>query len=226
METFSGVWRYSTSTVIADPGAGYLRSSVGATSVAIATVDVDDVDRAAELLSMRVGDELIAQEQTDATHRVRVVLIAEPVDNATWIELTTTVVAEATSTPNNNERVAVTMILFEEGEGTWPYATPEQLADALHIRPSAEKLPALNRALASAATEIDQDLDRFDPLPEPPPEAIVATNIDRAVEWYKAADNAFGIIGTEDTGAIRTRLDGFARHAHNISAYKQRWGIA
>jgi hypothetical protein len=85
------------------------------------------------------------------------------------------------------------------------YATPEQLAAALHIRwpTDAEKQAALERALDSAATEIDQDLDRFvdDPLPDPAPELIVQTNIDRGVEWYKAADAAFGIVGTEETGA-------------------------
>jgi hypothetical protein len=108
------------------------------------------------------------------------------------------------------------------------YATVDDLASALHIKITEEKTPALERALDAAAAEIDQDLDRLaeDPLPDPPPAAIVQTNIDRAVEWWKAADAAYGIVGVEDTGAIRAPKDGFARHAQNISAYKQRWGIA
>jgi len=106
------------------------------------------------------------------------------------------------------------------------YATVDDLASALHIKVTEEKTPALERALDAAAAEIDQDLDRVDALSDPPPAAIVQTNIDRAVEWWKAADAAYGIVGVEDTGAIRAPKDGFARHAQNISAYKQRWGIA
>jgi len=106
------------------------------------------------------------------------------------------------------------------------YATVDDLASALHIKVTEEKTPALERALDAAAAEIDQDLDRVDALPDPAPAAIVQTNIDRAVEWWKAADAAYGIVGVEDTGAIRAPKDGFARHAQNISAYKQRWGIA
>jgi hypothetical protein len=108
------------------------------------------------------------------------------------------------------------------------YATVDELAAALHVKVTPEREPDLERALEAAASEIDQDLDRdpLDPLPDPAPPAIVATNIDRAVEWYKAADAAYGIVGVEDTGAIRAPRDGFARHAQNITAYKQRFGLA
>lgn len=108
------------------------------------------------------------------------------------------------------------------------YATVDELAAALHVKVTAEREPDLQRALDAAAVEIDQDLDRdaTDPLPDPAPAPIVATNIDRAVEWYKAADAAYGIVGVEDTGAIRAPKDGFARHAQNITAYKHRFGIA
>jgi len=105
------------------------------------------------------------------------------------------------------------------------YATVDELAEALHIRVTPEKTDALQRALDAAAEEIDHDLDRTDPLPTPVPAAIVQTNIDRGVEWWKAADAAYGIIGVEDTGAIRAPLDGFARHAQSLTPFKQRWGI-
>lgn len=107
------------------------------------------------------------------------------------------------------------------------YATVEDLAAALHIRVTPENTPALQRALDAAANEIDQDLDRpvENLLPDPPPAEIVQTNIDRGVEWYKAADAAYGIVGVEDTGAIRAPRDGFARHSQNITRHKIRWGI-
>jgi hypothetical protein len=108
------------------------------------------------------------------------------------------------------------------------YATVDDLAAALHVKVTAEREPDLQRALDAAAEEIDQDLDRdpLDPLPDPAPAAVVATNIARAVEWYKAPDAAYGIVGVEDLGAIRAPKDGFARHAQNITPYKQRFGIA
>ena len=108
------------------------------------------------------------------------------------------------------------------------YATVEELAAALHVKVTTEREPDLQRALDAAAEEIDQDLDRdpSDPLPDPAPAAVVATNISRAVEWYKAPDAAYGIVGVEDTGAIRAPLDGFARHAQNLTRYKSKFGIA
>lgn len=106
------------------------------------------------------------------------------------------------------------------------YADAEQLAEALRIRVTTGNQQLLDDCLASAAAEIDADLDRIDPLPDPPPAAVVRTNVNRAVEWYKAADAAYGIVGYEQVGLLHAPRDGFARHAVNITPWKQRWGLA
>ena len=106
------------------------------------------------------------------------------------------------------------------------YATVDQLAAALRMRASTPEITdQLQSCLDAAAEEIDHDLDRLDPLPAPAPAAVIQVNIDRAVEWYKAADAAYGIIGFDQTGVVRIPKDGFGRYAANLTPWKQRWGI-
>lgn len=108
------------------------------------------------------------------------------------------------------------------------YATPEDLAAALRLRVTAENVAQLQRCLDAAAEEIDADLNRpaDDPLPSPAPAGVISTEIARAVEWWKAADAAYGIIGSTDAGEIRAPRDGFARHAATLTPFKRQWGLA
>jgi glyoxylate carboligase len=106
------------------------------------------------------------------------------------------------------------------------YSDAAALAAALRIRVSTENQPLLDACLDAAASEIDHDLDRTDPLPDPAPAAIARTNVNRAVEWYKAADAAYGIVGFEQVGLLHAPDDGFARHASTITPWKQGWGMA
>ena len=108
------------------------------------------------------------------------------------------------------------------------YATVDDLADALHLRVTPENQTALQRALDAAAVEVDQDLDRPPelPLPDPPPPAIVHANIALAVEAFKMPDAAFGILGFDDTGAVRAAKDTVPRYWSLLTPYKIGWGIA
>lgn len=106
------------------------------------------------------------------------------------------------------------------------YATPDQLAEALRIRVTEANTSLLTACLAAAAEEIDHDLDRLDPLPDPPPAAVERCNVNRAVEWFKSTDAAYGIVGFEQVGLLRAPSDGFARHAVTITQHKQQWSIA
>ena len=106
------------------------------------------------------------------------------------------------------------------------YATVDELAAALRIRVLPDNTAALQACLDAAAEEIDFELDRTDPLPDPPPFVVNRTNVNRAVEWFKAADAANGIIGFEQIGLIYAPKDGFARHAVTIVSQKQQWGVA
>jgi antitoxin component HigA of HigAB toxin-antitoxin module len=105
------------------------------------------------------------------------------------------------------------------------YATVDELAEALRIRVTPENTATLTDCLDAAAEEIDAFLDLLAPLAAPPPAAVVRTNVNRAVDWFKAADAAFGVIGFSDTGALKVPTNGFARHASSIVALKQQWGV-
>lgn len=104
------------------------------------------------------------------------------------------------------------------------YATVDELAAALRIRVNADNTPALQACLDAAAEEIDHSVDRLDPLP---PDGRLANrvNILRGVEWWKANDAAFGVIGLDDTGALQAPRNGFRRHAAALIPLKQQWGV-
>ena len=107
------------------------------------------------------------------------------------------------------------------------YATVEELADALRIRLTSTNQASLQTCLDAAAVEIDQAVDRTadDPIPADDPLAN-RVNLVRAVEWFKANDAAFGVVGFADTGALQAPRDAFARHAVALIPLKQQWGIA
>jgi len=107
------------------------------------------------------------------------------------------------------------------------YATVEELAAALRIRVTVENTPGLQSCLDAAATEIDHDIDRLADNPVPAGDALAnRVNILRGVEWWKANDAAFGVIGFDQTGALTAPRDGFNRHAYTLTPLKQQWGIA
>ena len=95
------------------------------------------------------------------------------------------------------------------------YATVDELAAELHIRAIPENEPKMEACLDAAAVEIDHDVDRpvDDPIPADDPLAN-RVNLLRAVEWHKAQDAAFGVIGTGPMGDLQAPRDGFNRHAY------------
>jgi hypothetical protein len=107
------------------------------------------------------------------------------------------------------------------------YATVDELAAALRVRVTPENTPGLQVCLDAAAGEIDHDVarDSDDPIPEGDPLAN-RVNVARAVEWFKSQDAAFGVIGFDQTGALRLPKSTFARHAVTLTPLKQQWGVA
>lgn len=103
------------------------------------------------------------------------------------------------------------------------YATPEQLAEALEIRATAGNTALLQACLDAAATEIDHFLEGYE---WPPAGLIERTNVNRAVEWFKAPAAYNGGVGYTDTGALPSPASGFERHAAALLPYKVDWGIA
>jgi hypothetical protein len=104
------------------------------------------------------------------------------------------------------------------------YATVDQLAAALRVPVSAANTAALQTCLDAAAEEIDHAVARLEPIPDGDPLAE-RVNILRGVEWFKANDAAFGILGFDET-ALRTPRNSFLRHRSALVPLKQQWGVA
>ena len=105
------------------------------------------------------------------------------------------------------------------------YATAEQLAEALEIRVTPENGPLLADCLDAAAIEIDHFLEG-QAIINPPDGLITRTNVNRAVEWFKAPATYNGGVGYEQTGVLAAPTSGFERHAAALLPYKMSWGIA
>jgi hypothetical protein len=113
------------------------------------------------------------------------------------------------------------------------YATADEVAHGLHLtRPTPEDVAALELCLGAATAEIDAWIDA---PPEPPPPApwspdqaalLNRVAVVRAVEWWKANDAAFGLVGSAELGQLRAPRDGFSRHALSLFTLKKQWGVA
>lgn len=109
-----------------------------------------------------------------------------------------------------------------------PYATADQLAQALRVQVTPKTQPWLDACVAAASAEIDHAVDRLadDPMPTPTPALATVVCVARGCEWWKANDAAYGGLGFADTGVLRVPTDSFARHAANLIPLTQRFGIA
>jgi hypothetical protein len=108
------------------------------------------------------------------------------------------------------------------------YATLDQLAEALRISVTAGNQQTLSDCLDAAAAEIDQVLVDSVPPGEQTPEQqalITRTNVNRAVEWWKAPDTYNGGVGYSDTGTMEAPKTGFERHAAAMLPVRVAWGV-
>jgi hypothetical protein len=105
------------------------------------------------------------------------------------------------------------------------YATPAQLAEALEIRATPENEQLLTDCLDAAATEIVHFLEGWD-IPADHEALVARTNVNRAVEWFKASAAYSGGVGFDQTGVLTSPASGFERHAAALLPLKMEWGIA
>jgi hypothetical protein len=108
------------------------------------------------------------------------------------------------------------------------YATVDELAGALRVRVTPENTAQLQACLDAAAIEIDHTVAAVPGDVSPAEDSALANrvNVLRGVEWWKANDAAFGVIGFDDTGALQVPRNTFRRHAAELIPLKQRWGVA
>ena len=105
------------------------------------------------------------------------------------------------------------------------YATPQDLADALEIRLTPENTGVLNDCLEAAAAEIDHCLEGTDMI-TPAPAIVARTNVNRAVEWYKAPAAYNGGRRVRRHRHPRQPPSGFERHAAALLPLQTSWGVA
>ena len=109
------------------------------------------------------------------------------------------------------------------------YCTVDELRFALNkTKPfTADETAAGQKCIDAAADEMDHYVDRLASDPIPAESALAnRVNVLRAVEWWKANDAAFGVIGNAETGALQAPRDSFARHGRELVPLKQQWGVA
>lgn len=108
------------------------------------------------------------------------------------------------------------------------YCAIEDIAAELHIAVTAANTDKLTRCAEAAALEIDGWIDAASPPDYSPPWNPVyeSVNIARACEVFKTGDSLFGVVGYDQTGALRAPRDGFARYRADLLPYKQQFGIA
>src|SRR4029077_7335880 len=101
----------------------------------------------------------------------------------------------------------------------------EARAAALRIAVTAANQAGLQACLDAAAFEIDDAMDRTDPL-DPADPLANRVNMLRGVGWFKAHDGAFGVIGVSDTGTLQAPRNTFRRHSIALLPHKQLFGVA
>ena len=106
-----------------------------------------------------------------------------------------------------------------------PYATVDELAAALGKSVSAANESSFRACLDAATTEIDHFVNRTEPIPDGDALANRVCLL-RAVEWAKANDAAFGVIGMSETGTLLAPRDTFARHGRTLTPLKEKFGVA
>ncbi|HKE76621.1 MAG TPA: hypothetical protein VKB57_23590 [Acidimicrobiales bacterium] len=184
------------------------------------------------LLAWPAGTLVYVQDYDDHTRYVAYATTGAAVDKTDYVEFP--VAWDASGLPLLTQKVSV-ILLVKAAEPTPPgppvpvvaYATVDELAAALRIRVTPENTDALQACLDAAAIEIDHDCDRFDGDPIPADNALAnRVNIARGVEWFKAQDASFGVIGSDQTGTLTAPRDQFNRYAYTLTPLKQQWGIA
>lgn len=108
-----------------------------------------------------------------------------------------------------------------------PYATAAELAAVLNITVTSTNTPALEACINAAAAEIDHHLAQDD-FVEIDPGLLNRTNLNRAVEWWKAPSeyNSGVGVGIPETGTLIKPQSGFERHALVLLPHKVSWGLA
>lgn len=114
------------------------------------------------------------------------------------------------------------------------YATVAQLADALGKTRGLDDIETDRavRCVDAATAEVDAAIGWHGGIPAPDTwtdtEMALAVSVAlvRAVEWWKANDAAFGVLGSAELGQLRVPREGFARHWYTLVPLIERFAVA
>lgn len=110
------------------------------------------------------------------------------------------------------------------------YADATELARVLEIRtPSEAQIAAMERVLAAATYEIDQEIDRDDDDPVAGQEVFLAQQvcIQRAAELWSLQEVPLGVTGIgSEMGASHLARNTWEKYAFTLAPLKGKWGIA
>jgi Major tropism determinant N-terminal domain len=124
VSTREGIWSFSTTTTMADPGSGKLRfnaaTPASVTALALSKTTDSGIDASNTLKTLTTGDAIQVQDQSNAANWIRFKLTVPAVNNTSWFQLPVALY-EPTSyggvVPNNNSPVLVAVTAGGGGAG-------------------------------------------------------------------------------------------------------------
>lgn len=115
-------WKYDSSSTMADPGNGFLRSNTAAgtpaTALAISNTTAGDTDVTHVLRSLTTGDMVFAQKQSQSDAWVRYRISGVPTFNATWVQIPVTQMEASGVTITKNDTLLVRFTMGGGGGAT------------------------------------------------------------------------------------------------------------
>jgi hypothetical protein len=109
-----GFWDYETETAVGEPDSGGIRADDPVTLLCVSTVDHDDVDHAAALAALTLGDVVEVRERTNALKWVRFevtsAVVVQP-GSPDWVQFDVTqVAASMVDQPKRGDDLVLTTI--------------------------------------------------------------------------------------------------------------------
>jgi hypothetical protein len=107
----TGLWLFSTSTTMTNPGTGVVRlnsaTASSATAIAISSTTDGGTDASQLLQSLQKGDLVFLQDNDDTSKWLRFNVKGTPTNNTTWYQLPVSYASSAGAIPSNNDHLAV-----------------------------------------------------------------------------------------------------------------------
>ena len=124
------------------------------------------------------------------------------------------------------DKVSIEDLVVQPGGLGLSYGTTQELARILKIRaPTADQTTAMERVLASASGEVNDEIDRTDAIAGWQVQLATEVTLERAVEHWQQEEVPYGI-WENAVGPLIVGRDTWDRHALKLAPLKQNWGMA